>query len=206
MKNSGWINELFSKGGYLDDEGHLRPLRLAFHTLLLMLFIFALYWGAYRLYLALGWNRISAISDFVDDLGVGGVALYVFVVDLLIMPLSVDLIWPFVTAWPLAKAMLVLGSASMAAAVVSHLLGRLVGLIPLFRGWVASIAGGETKRLINRYGAWAIVIAGLTPLPFSTITMASGVLRLSLWRVVLASSARFLRMGIYYLIVTRLIF
>lgn len=206
MKAPDWVNELFSRGGYLDGEGHLRTARLLLHTLLLMLFIFALYWGAYRLYLAMGWNNLSAITDFVEDLGVEGVALYVFVVDLLIMPLSVDLIWPFVTAWPISKAVLVLGSASMAAAVASHLLGRLIGLIPLFRGWVTSIAGGETKGLINRYGAWAIVIAALTPLPFSTITMASGVLRLPLWRVALASSVRFLRMGLYYLIVMRFIF
>ena len=201
-----WVTELFSRGGYLDGEGRLRKRRLVFHTLALMLFVFALYWGAYQIYRAMGWNHLAAISEFVEDLGVGGVALYVFIVDLLIMPLSVDLIWPFVISWPMAKAVLVIGSASMAAALVSHLIGRLIGLIPLLRGWVTSVIGGETKRLVNRYGAWAIVISGLTPLPFSTITLASGVLHLTFSRVALASTVRFFRMAIYYLIVTRLIF
>ena len=94
----------------------------------------------------------------------------------------------------------------MAGAVTAHLFGYLISLIPLFKGWVASISGSQARRLLNRYGAWAIVISGLTPLPFSTIMMASGVVRLPLWRVVLASSVRFVRMGLYYLIVTRLIF
>jgi len=196
----------FAKGGYIDEEGHVRIRRLLFHSLLLMVFIFALYWGAYRIYLALGWNHHSAVQEFVEQLGVGGVALYVFTVDLLILPLSVDLIWPFVISWPFAKALFVLGLSSMAGAVTAHLFGRLVSLIPLFKGWVASIAGGETRRLLNRYGSWALVISGLTPLPFSTIAIASGVLRLSFWRIVLASSVRFVRMGVYYLIATYLIF
>ena len=41
---------------------------------------------------------------------------------------------------------------------------------------------------------------------FSTITLASGVLHLTFSRVALASTVRFFRMAIYYLIVTRLIF
>lgn len=201
-----WVTELFTKGGYIDDEGHVRTRRLLLHSILLMLLILALYWGAYRIYLALGWNHSTKLREFVDQFGLMGVAIYVFVVDLLVLPLSVDFIWPFVLSWSFAKAFFVLGSASMAGAVTAHLFGRLISLIPLFKGWVASISGSEARRLLNRYGAWAIVISGLTPLPFSTIAMASGVVRLPFWRVVLASSVRFLRMGAYYCIVTRLIF
>ncbi len=205
MNIPSWVGELFDRGGYLDDEGHIKLRPLILHTLFLMVLVFALYWGAFRLYRSLGWNSFASVGDLIEDLGVGGPALYVFIVDLLIIPLSVDLIWPFVASWSLIKAALVLSSASMAAAVCSHLIGRLIGLIPLFRRWVVALSQGQTRKLINRYGAWAIVISALTPMPFSTITMASGVLRLSFWRVLAASSVRILRMGLYYLIFTALI-
>ncbi len=206
MSIPSWITEFFAKGGYIDEEGHIRTRRLLLHSLLLMILILALYWGAYRIYLALGWNHSTKLREFVEQMGVGGVAIYVFVVDLLVLPLSVDFVWPFVVSWPFARALFVLGSASMAGALAAHLFGRLIGLIPLFKGWVVSISGSEARRLLNRYGVWAIVISGLTPLPFSTIAMASGVVRLPFLRVALASSVRFLRMGAYYYIVTRLIF
>ncbi|HPY11217.1 MAG TPA: hypothetical protein PLH14_01640 [Sphaerochaeta sp.] len=206
MKIPPWVTDFFTKGGYIDDEGHVDTRRLLLHSVLLMVLIFALYWGASRIYLALGWNHNTKLREFVEQFGVLGVAIYVYVVDLLVLPLSVDFIWPFVLSWSFAKAIIVLGSASVAGAVTAHLFGYLISLIPLFKGWVASISGSQARRLLNRYGAWAIVISGLTPLPFSTIAMASGVVRLPVWRAVLASSVRFVRMGLYYLIVTRLIF
>jgi membrane protein YqaA with SNARE-associated domain len=198
------FQRLFSRGEYVDDEGNLNIKRLLFHTALLMILLFAFYWGAYRLFVALGWNHNVELKKFIDDFGVRGVAGFVFIVDLLVMPMSVDLIWPFVAHWSFAKAVLVLGTASVAGAMGGYFFGRLVGLTPLFKGWVTSIATTETRDLINRYGIWAIVISGLTPLPFSTVCIASGVLRLGAGRVLLASGIRYVRMGFYYLVVTRL--
>ena len=39
----------------------------------------------------------------------------------------------------------------------------------------------------NEYGAWLVFIAGLTPIPYKVITIASGVTRLDLWAFSLAS-------------------
>ena len=123
-------------------------------------------------------------------------------VDLLILPLTVDLVWPFVASWSLIKVVIVLGTASVAGALSGYLIGRLVGLLPTLKTWVNSVIKGESRSLVQRYGVWAIVISGLSPLPFSTICLASGVLKLPLSRVVAAASVRYLRMGVYWLIMT----
>ena len=54
MKIPPWVTKFFTKGGYIDDEGHVDTRRLLLHSILLMLLILILYWGASRIYLALG--------------------------------------------------------------------------------------------------------------------------------------------------------
>jgi len=49
---------------------------------------------------------------------------------------------------------------------------------------------GKVKRVedyFERYGAWAVLIAAFTPIPYKVFTIASGIVRLDLKRFVLAS-------------------
>ena len=85
MKIPPWVTKFFTKGGYIDDEGHVDTRRLLLHSILLMLLILILYWGASRIYLALGWNHNTKLREFVEQFGVLGVAIYVYVVDLLVL-------------------------------------------------------------------------------------------------------------------------
>lgn len=201
-KKSTRLKDIFSKGGYIDERGNLRIARLIIHTLLLMAFLLLIYWAFFRFYRWMGWDESSAINSFIEEFGTVGVAVYVYVVDFLILPLTVDLVWPFVASWSLVKVIIVLGTASIAGALSGYLVGRLVGLLPTFKSWVNTMIEGESHTLVRRYGVWAIVISGLSPLPFSTICLASGVLKLPLTRVVAAASVRYLRMGVYWLIMT----
>ncbi len=206
MKNPpSFLREIFSRGGYVDERGNLRTARLIVHTLFLMGILLVGYGLFFRLYRLMGWDKNSSLNTFIEEFGTIGVATYVYVVDFLILPLTVDLVWPFVASWSLIKVTIVLGTASVAGALSSYLVGRLVGLLPMFKAWVQTVIEGESHSLVRRYGVWAIVISGLSPLPFSTICLASGVLKLPVKRVAAASSIRYVRMGIYWLIMTGII-
>jgi membrane protein YqaA with SNARE-associated domain len=61
-------------------------------------------------------------------------------------------------------------------------------------------SGTHTEQLITKYGLWAIVISGLTPLPFSTICTVAGIVELKVHLVLLSITIRYVRMALYYLI------
>ncbi|MDD3930260.1 MAG: VTT domain-containing protein [Sphaerochaeta sp.] len=205
MKKPHWVDALFSKKSYLREDGSFHVRKLLFRTFIAMLFIFTLYFIGYRIYSGLGLDKNVVVQTFIEDFGVLGVALYVFIVDLFVLPLSVDLMWPFVLEWHPLMIIAVMGTASVAGAFCAYLFGRLVGLIPVFRKWVLKQSGTHTETLITKYGIWAIVISGLTPLPFSTICTVAGIVELKVHHVLLSSLIRYVRMGIYYLIFAGLI-
>lgn len=205
MKIPMWLRSLFKKETYLKEDGSLDVRKLLLRTFLLMLFIFGMYFIGLRYYRLSGWDQNVVVQQFIENFGVHGVAIYVFIVDLFVLPLSVDLMWPFVMEWHPALAILVMGASSVAGAFFAYLFGRLVGLIPIFRKWVLRQSGTHTEQIITKYGIWAIVISGLTPLPFSTICTVAGILELKVHHFLLASLIRFPRMAIYYLIFTGLI-
>lgn len=199
------VKTLFAKETYLRSDGSLDTKKLFKRTLVLMLFIFSLYFIGFQFYRRLGWDQNVVVQKFITDFGVMGVALYVFIVDLFVLPLSVDLMWPFVMEWHPLLAIAIMGTASVAGAFCAYLFGRLVGLIPIFKRWVLKQSGTHTEQLITKYGIWAIVISGLTPLPFSTICTVAGIVELKIHHVLLSCLIRYVRMALYYLIFAGLI-
>lgn len=90
---------------------------------------------------------------------------------------------------------------------ISSVLGALVGY------WIGSKLGRPllsrlfpaskivlAERLLTRYGVWATILAGLTPIPYKVFAIAAGVLGLNLRTFVLASivgrGVRFLSIGL----------
>lgn len=200
------IKTFFKKETYLKADGSLDVPKLLWRTFLLMAFILVLYFIAYRWYIKLGLGENEIIQGFISNFGVWGVAFYVFIVDLFVMPLSVDLMWPFVMDWEPLLTILVMGTASVAGAFTAYLFGRFVGLIPIFRNWVLKQSGTQTEQLITKYGIWAIVISGLTPLPFSTICTVAGIVEMKSHLVLLSCLVRYVRMALYLAMFSGLIF
>ena len=90
---------------------------------------------------------------------------------------------------------------------ISSILGALVGY------WIGSKLGRPllsrffpatkivfAERLLTRYGVWATILAGLTPIPYKVFAIAAGVLGLNLRTFILASivgrGVRFLSIGL----------
>lgn len=92
---------------------------------------------------------------------------------------------PMIIARP-SKAFVIAGVATVAS-VLGGLFGYLIGwgffeLIgqPIFDFYGKADAVAEFQARFNDYGAWAVLIAGVTPFPFKVITIMSGVTALSL--------------------------
>lgn len=206
MKILDRIKPLLAKENYMLEDGNLNMRVLLKITFTFTASILVLYLLGMKLLSLTSIGKSEVLKQFVLNFGVQGVALYVYLVEMLMFPLSVDFIWAFVMSWNPLQAILVMGTSSVAGAVSAYLVGRLVGLIPPVKRWVMKVSGTHAEELITKYGVWAIVISGLTPLPFSTICTVAGVVKLKPYLFLLGSLIRYVRMAIYYFIFAGLIY
>ena len=92
-----------------------------------------------------------------------------------------------------AKAWFYAGLCTIAS-VLGGLAGYAIGVFlfealarPLFEFYGLTDEFGQFAQTYNEWGAWAVLVAGVTPFPFKVITIASGATKLSLLIFILAS-------------------
>ena len=89
--------------------------------------------------------------------------------------------------------------SSVAGAVVGHWLGRRWGR-PLFHRLVSPAKTETVERLFRKYGAWAILLAAFSPVPYKVFAILARVLELDRRSFVAASAAgrgaRFFAIGV----------
>ena len=89
--------------------------------------------------------------------------------------------------------------SSVAGAVVGHWLGRRWGR-PLLHRLVSPAKTETVERLFRKYGAWAILLAAFSPVPYKVFAILAGVLELDRRSFVAASAAgrgaRFFAIGV----------
>ena len=87
---------------------------------------------------------------------------------------------------------------SVAGAFVGHLLGKRLGR-PIVQRFIDQKKIDAVDRMFSRYGAWAILIAAFSPLPFKVFTVSAGILDLDRRTLLIASvvgrGARFFLIG-----------
>ena len=135
-----------------------------------------------------------AAAWFVQTLGLAGVFLAVTLVDSL--PLTHEpvllLAWSgglsFVAIWGAASA------GSVLAGVVGWALGSRLARLDRVTQFFARY---RITEFLDRYGAWAVAVAALTPFPYAVATWAAGAARLPLLPVFLGSLVRILKVLIY---------
>ncbi len=182
--------QLFKANGDLDWK------QLISKTLVLMCMFLLIY--AIALYFVK--DEYATIGGWVsNNMGYMGIGIFVFLVDMLIVPMSVDLVFPFVLTWNPFALLAVMGIASALGGYGGYWIGRLLGRVPFIRQFTSSFSK-DGEQMFRRYGIWAVVIAGLTPIPFSTVCWLAGMLRTSAGWTFLACFSRIPRMIIYYLI------
>ena len=128
-----------------------------------------------------------AIGSFAESI------IFPIPVDVLLIPMS--LLNPSMAIWFAVVSMV----SSILGGLVGYWLGSVLGRSVLHK-FVSKNKSEKAERLFNKYGAWAVVIGAITPLPYKAFTIIAGVLSLELKKFVLASiigrGFRFLSIGI----------
>lgn len=166
---------------------------------LLGLLSFALLLGGFSAAVSiLGEDRYNDAVAFIDEhFGLLGIFLYVYVVDTLILPLSPDFVFPVVAGMNPFAIIPLIGTASALGGLTSYGAGRLIFHIPLVRK-LTGAAYSKWGKYIRRYGFPFVLAAGILPLPFSTICVAAGALKMDIRRILICCSMRYIRTALYF--------
>lgn len=140
----------------------------------------------------------------IDRFGLLAIGGGIFVADMFTFPVPPD---AYLLAGSAAGVdpYLVIATGSLASIVAgcgAYFIGMALSKLPRFKTILDS-EGDPALRLLKRLGIAAVVVAALTPVPFSLICYMAGALRVRFAPFVLATLARIPRMaGFFYLIDT----
>lgn len=149
----------------------------------------------------LGEQLDLAIHYLTDRFGYAGPTVAVWIIDTFTLPISPDFILA-VIAHPGSRldpvlALSLISVASMVAGMCAYSLARLLAQVE----WVQRRLARSSTRghaLFSRYGVWAVVIAGLTPIPFSIVCWLAGLYRMRPLPLALATVSRIPRMVAWF--------
>lgn len=97
----------------------------------------------------------------------------------------------------------VLAFLSYMGGCVSYSIGRLVLRIPSLKNWI-EIKIGKHIQNIRKWGGFLIIIGALLPIPFSIVSIASGIIRFSFKKYLFYGLFRFLRFYLFALAIFKL--
>lgn len=186
------------KHTFLKEDGSIKWSKLIIRTVIMMAFVVAVFVLYEYFFASKGTNDLLA-KRLYKELGVHGVAIFVYLVDTFLVPLTVDVIFPLIVDWSPLKIMVVLGTASCLGGFSGYWIGRLISKIKVVHQFVDKIVGSHTV-ILQHYGALGVVLAAISPIPYSTVCWASGILRIDPRKIILACLVRFPRMILYYYI------
>lgn len=93
-----------------------------------------------------------------------------------------------------------LGAASSLAGVTGWVFGRYLSQKKWMPGFVRSLPE-KNRANVEKYGAWAVAMGALTPLPFSMTCWSAGFLRMPFRIFIIGALMRFPRLFIYYWVI-----
>ena len=159
--------------------------------------LLAAFLAAYKI---VGAENYKTIVGYIErGNGLWGVFLYVYIVDLLILPLSPDFVYPIVAGMNPFEVIPVIGTASALGGFTAYGIGRLLGKIPAVKK-LTGRAEEKWGEYIRKYGIAFVTCAGILPLPFSTICIASGAVDLPWKKMALCCLIRYLRTTVYFVL------
>ena len=115
-----------------------------------------------------------------------------------IIPPEVFMIWALQNGSVFAYSVLILMLAvlSYMAGLIGYFFGRYLNTTLLYR-FIRRKFLRKMERMLNLYGLYIIIVAALTPLPFSGVSMLVGSVKYPLKKYILYSLFRFARFTIY---------
>ncbi len=177
------------------ERPRLKPIII--RTLLFAVFALILY-GVLSYLLR---DQLYALGVFLsENHGIYGIGIYCFFVDMLIIPATVDIIYPLAQQLPVLQVLLTMSLTSMAGGFCGYLIASRIDKVSFVHNLTKNYHN-QGQALIHHYGGWAVAIAGFTPVPFSTICWIAGLLEVPWYEVLIGCLARIPRMVIYYYLI-----
>lgn len=136
-----------------------------------------------------------------QNFGVWGMAVFVYISDLIISPIPPDAALFAISKSEMHKDWLVivplLGLVSCFAGMSGWLLCKKLQHIKIIERYLLYFTS-EHEKSLKRYGFWMVVIGALTPIPFSLTCWIAGVINLPFRPVFIACLLRVPRFVVYY--------
>lgn len=133
----------------------------------------------------------------VERGGLVGVFFFVLLVDTFMVPATLDLVFPFTMEWPVLPLLAMMSVATIAGGACGYWIGRGIGRMRFVRRTVAGYYARNLK-IVTRFGFWGVVLAALTPIPFSTVSWIAGIIRMPFGLFITAALARAPRVVTYW--------
>ncbi len=115
-----------------------------------------------------------------------------------LIPPDFFIVWSSSTSHPLIF-LTVLALLSYLGGITAYYIGRKISLFPRVHNWL-KVKFSSHFATLHKYGGFLIVFAALFPLPFSTVTLVSGMIDYPFRKVYILGLARFLRFFLYALV------
>jgi len=152
----------------------------------------------------LGHHLEAASRRLTNTAGYPGVFVSIWLIDTFTLPISPDVILAFVahegSTLSAPLALTVICVASITAGNTGYYLAKRIGNWGFIQRRLAK-SYRKGHKLFERFGVWTVVIAGLTPLPFSIVCWFAGLYEMKPWPLFWATWSRIPRfVGWYYLL------
>jgi membrane protein YqaA with SNARE-associated domain len=131
-------------------------------------------------------GMLIAVEEFVTAYGLSG-AFVIAVLESFIFPIPTAVIIAPATTFGVDPFFITIVATigSVLGAVVGYGLGKYLGRPVAERLFKKKLQGVE--KWFDKYGAWAVLIAAFTPIPFKVFTWASGIFELDMKKFLVAS-------------------
>lgn len=175
------------------DFAVIEPWKLAVRTIVLLGALF----GLAVLFVLLDLPLDEFAEWAAKRAGLLGVFLFVWFVDTFIVPASLDLLFPVTLRWSPVPLLTVMSAASLLGGVCGYWIGRNLYRLRFVHRTVAGYRR-RAEHIIERFGVWGVVLAALTPIPFSTVSWIAGMVRMPIGLYVLGALFRIPRIVGYW--------
>ena len=176
-----------------EDFAVIEPWKLVVRSLVLLFLLL----GVALLFIVLDIPLEQFATHAADGAGLIGVFVFVWFVDTLIVPASLDLLFPVTLHWSAIPLLATMTGASILGGLSGYGIGRNLYRLRFVRRTVAQY-WRRGEHIIERFGIWGVVLAGVSPIPFSTVSWIAGMVRMPLGLYLLGALSRAPRIVAYW--------
>lgn len=142
---------------------------------------------------------VVASDWIVDHLGLWGIAIAVILADTFTFPVPPDayLLAAVASHADEIPILIVISVSSIVAGNLAYFVGPLLQNVPILGKKIEKFRH-KGEMLFKKWGLWTVVIAALTPIPFSVVCWFAGIYKMPYRPFFIGTLVRFLRFALFY--------